>query len=86
MGKTDLTNVLVSVFKISNQVQALKYMTHMGEIQFLFPFPSLPLDYFDVQDLKILPSIISLEMIVASSRHYAFFAGSLIVYKKNFEV
>ena len=46
------------------QVQALKYMGHLGEIQFSFPFPSLPLDYFDVQDLKILLGIISFEIIL----------------------
>ena len=40
------------------QVQALKYMHHLGEIQFFFPFPSLLLDYFDVQDSKILLGII----------------------------
>ena len=39
-----------------------KYMGHLGEIQFSFPFPSLPLDYFDVQDLKVLISIISFEI------------------------
>ena len=66
-------------------------MGHLGEIQFSFPFAILPMDYFDVQDLKILLSIISFEIIVASSQHYmalkAFFAGCLIVYKKtlNFE-
>ena len=66
-------------------------MGHSGEIQFSFPFPSLPLGYFDVQDLKILLSVISFEIIVSSSRHYGlkciFFAGCLIVYKKtlNFE-
>ena len=52
------------------QVQALKYMGHLGEIQFSFPFPSLILDHFDVQDLKILLGIISFEVIVASSQHY----------------
>ena len=52
------------------QVQALKYMGHLGEIQFSFPFPSLPLDYFDVQDLNILLGIISVEIIVTSSQHY----------------
>ena len=75
MAKTDLTNVLVSKiswFRFSRfQVQALKYMGHLGEIQFSFPFPSLPLDYFNVHDLKILLSIISFEIIVASSRHYS---------------
>ena len=68
MAKTDLTNMLVSVFKI--QVQALKYMGHLGEIQSSPPFPSLPLDYFNVQDLKVLLSIISFEIIGASSQHY----------------
>ena len=51
MAKTDLTNVLVSVFKISS-TGSLKYMGHLAEIQSSFPFPSLPSDYFDVQDLK----------------------------------
>ena len=45
----------------------LKYMGHLGKIQFSFPFPSLPLDYFDVQDLKILLGIISFEIIAAGS-------------------
>ena len=64
------------------QVQALKYMGHLGEIQFSFPSPRIPLDYFDVQDIKILLSIISFEITVASSQHYslnAVFAGCLIV-------
>ena len=65
-------------------------MGHLGEIQFSFPFPSLPLDYFDVQDFKILLGIISFVIIVASLRQYnlkCIFAGCLIVYKKtlNFE-
>ena len=47
------------------QVQALKYMGHLGEIQFPFPFPSFLLDYFDVQDLKILLGIISFEIAVS---------------------
>ena len=64
MAKTDLTNVLVSVFL------KFKYMGNLGEIQFSFPFSSLSLDYFDVQDLKILLGIILFEIIVASSRHY----------------
>ena len=51
MAKTDLKNVLVSVFKISS-AGFYKYMGHLGKTQFCFPFPSLPLDYFDVQDLK----------------------------------
>ena len=46
-------------------------MGHLGEIQFSFPFPSLPLDYFDAQGLKIL---LGLKCI---------FAGYLIVYKKT---
>ena len=45
-------------------------MGHLGEIQFSFPFPSLPLDYFDIQDLKILLGFISFEIIVANSQHY----------------
>ena len=67
------------------QVQALKYMGHLGEIQFSFPFLSLSLGYFDVQDLKILLGIISFEIIVGSSQHYGLkciFARCLIVYKK----
>ena len=52
------------------QVQALKYMGYLGEIQFSFPFSSLPLDYFDVQDLKILVDVISFEISVAGSQHY----------------
>ena len=64
-------------------------MAHLGEIQFSFPFPSLPLDFFEVQDLKILLGIISFEIIVASSQHYSlkcFFARCFIVYKTlNFE-
>ena len=45
-------------------------MGHLGEIQFSFPFLSLGLDYFDVQDLEILLGIISFETIVASSQQY----------------
>ena len=41
MGKTDLINILVSVSRF--QVQALKYMGHLREMQFYFPFPSFPL-------------------------------------------
>ena len=54
MGKTDLTNVLVSVFKISNagSVVAVKCMGHLGEVQFSFPFPSLPLDTLTSRILK----------------------------------
>ena len=43
MVKTDLTNVLVSVFKISMSLTCIiyiKYMDHLGEIQFSFPFPA----------------------------------------------
>ena len=40
-------------------------MGHLGEIQLSFPFPSLPSDYFDVQDLRIL---LSFEIIVAKVR------------------
>ena len=65
MDKTDLTNVLVLVFKISSTD-----MGHFAEMHFSFPFPSLPLDYFDVQDLKILLRIISFEIIVACPQHY----------------
>ena len=54
MDKTYLTNVLVSVFKISSTG-----MSHFGEMHFSFPFPSLPLDCFDVQDINILLGIIS---------------------------
>ena len=64
-------------------------MGHLGEMQFSFPSASLPLDYFDVQDIKILLGIISFEVIIASSRHYdlkCIFAGCLIVHKTlNFE-
>ena len=53
-------------------------------------FHSLPLDYFDVQDFKLLVDISSFEMIVASSQHYGLkcllFARCLMVYKKNFEL
>ena len=68
MAKTDLTNVLVWVSRF--HVQALKCMGHLGELQFSFPFLSLPLDYYDVQDLKILLGITSCEIFVASSQHY----------------
>ena len=44
------------------------YMGHLGKIQFSFLFPSLSLDYFDVQDLKIFLDIISFEIIVATLR------------------
>ena len=63
MGKTDVTSILVSVFKIPSAGSlvvvpvAVKCRGHLGEVQFSFPFPSLPLDYFDVQDLKILLGI-----------------------------
>ena len=43
MDKTDLTNVLVSVFKISSTG-----IGHFGKMHFSFSF----LDYFDVQDLQ----------------------------------
>ena len=56
MGKTDLTNYCVRFPRF--QVQALKNMGHLGEIQFSFSFLSLPLDYFDVQGLQILLSFI----------------------------
>ena len=49
---------------------ACSQANYLGEIQFSFLLPSLPLDYFDVQDLKILLGIISFNVIVASSRHY----------------
>ena len=46
-------------------------MGHLGEVQFFFPFPSLPLDYFYVQDLKMLLSMITaFEIIVASLQNY----------------
>ena len=83
MAKTDLTNVLTGFgFQDFEYSLLSKYMGHLGEIQFSFPFPSLPLDYFDVQDSKILVSIISFEITVASSQHFdlkCFFAGCLIV-------
>ena len=47
-------------------------MGHLGEIQFSFLFPSLSLDYFDVQDLKILLGVISFEIIVAIVRSMSF--------------
>ena len=63
MDKTDLTNVLVSVFKISS--------TGMGSLWKDAFFLSLSfLDYFDVQDLKNLLGIISFEIMVACPRHY----------------
>ena len=40
-------------------------MGHLGEIQFSFSFPGPLLDYFDVQDLRILLGIILFEIIVA---------------------
>ena len=72
MGKIDLTNVLVSVFKISSAGSwvSVKCMGHLGEVQSSFLFPSLPLDYFDVRDLKILFGIMSFEIIVARPQHY----------------
>ena len=45
-------------------------MCHFGEMRFSFPFPSLLIDHFDVQDLKIFLGIISFEILVASSQHY----------------
>ena len=60
MDKTDLTNGLVSVFKISSTS-----MDHFGKMHF-----SLSFDYFDVQDLKNLLGIISFEIMVACPRHY----------------
>ena len=39
MDKTDLTNVLVLVFKISSTGSYLKYIGHLGEIQFSFSQP-----------------------------------------------
>ena len=44
MAEIDLTNVLVSVLRT--------WVGYLGEIRFSFTFPSLPVDYFDVQDLK----------------------------------
>ena len=72
MAKTDLTKVLVLVFKYR---LLSTWVGHFGEVQFSFH-----LDYFDVQDLKIfLLDIILFEINVASSRHYGlkmhFFAG-----------
>ena len=61
-------------------------MGHLEEVQLSFSFPSLPSDFFDVQVLKILLSIISFEIIVASLQHYGlnpFFARCLIVVYKN---
>ena len=68
MGKTNLTNALVWVFMISRT--GSKCMGHLGEVQFSFPFTNLLLDYFDVQDLKILLDIISFQIIVADSQRY----------------
>ena len=51
-------------------IQDFKCMGHLGEVQSSFPFPGFPLDYFDVQDLKILLGMISFEIIVASLQHY----------------
>ena len=45
-------------------------MGHLRDVQFSSPFPSLPLDYFDVQDLKILLGMISFEIVAASLQHY----------------
>ena len=63
MGKTDLTNVLVSVFKISSTG-----MGHFGKMHFFLSFSFL--DYSGVQDLKHLLGIISFEIMVACPRHY----------------
>ena len=52
-------------------IQDFKCMAHLGEVQFSFPFPSFPLDYFDIQDLKILLGMISFEIIVAGLQHYS---------------
>ena len=78
MGKADLRKVLVFVFKISSAWVTLR------EVQFSFPFPSFPLDYFKVQDLKILLGMISFEIVVASLQHYSLkciFSRCLIVFE-----
>ena len=70
---------MVSVFKISSTS-----MGHFGEMHFSFPFPSLPFDYFDVQDIKILLGAISFEIIVACPQHYGLkciFSRCMIGYK-----
>ena len=69
MAETDLK---MYWFRLSGfQVQDVKYVRHLGQNQFSFPFPSLPLDYFDVQDLKMLLGIISFEIAAASSQQYS---------------
>ena len=71
MGKTDLTNVLVSVFKISitgSQV-AVKRMGHLEMCSFAFLFLA-SFGLLDVQDLNILLGIILFEIILASSQHW----------------
>ena len=37
---------------------------YLGEIQFSFPFASLPSDYFGVQDLKILLGIVLTQVVI----------------------
>ena len=85
MAKTDLTNVLVSVFKISSTGSSVHGSLGRDTV-FLF-FSQSPLHYFHVQDLRILLGIISFEINVASSQQNGlkciFF---LIVYKKNFKL
>ena len=80
MDKTDQTNVLVSIFKISSTG-----MGHFGEMHFSLPVLSLPFDYFDVKDIKMSLRIISFEIIVACPQHYGltciFLPKCLIVYK-----
>ena len=63
MDKTDLTNVLVSVFKISSTG-----MGYFGKMHFFLSFSFL--DYFDVQDIKNSLGIILFEIMVACPRHY----------------
>ena len=75
MDKTDLTNVLVSFFKISSTG-----MGHFGKMHFFLSFYFL--DYFDIQDLKNLLGIISFDIMVACPRHYGLKCPMLIVYKK----
>ena len=68
IGGQYCANVLVSVFKISSK--NVTWVTwERYNCPFVF-FPSLSLDYFDVQDLKILLGIISFEIIVVSSQQY----------------
>ena len=69
VGRTDLTNVLVSVFKISSTGSYVGGSIGRDTVFLCFSQPPF-LDYFDVQDLKILLGIISFEIIVASSQHY----------------